>query len=121
MVLLSSFQEGWVSFRGTLSKRPSGAGLGGGGCRRLCAFRGVPAACRTLTGMQQLPDGRGPDPSSLCPANPRQHTTHITLPLQFPPSPLLLSEIGHLSAMQVTLSTAEAAEENSWPLTWLVF
>ena len=93
MVLLSSLQRGRVSSQGRLSKGPSGSMVSQ---RRLPVATCVQPCARCMQDFdrarapggvpltRQLPDGRGPDPSP-CPANPRELTTHIALPISLQP------------------------------------
>ena len=104
VVLLLSLQKGWVSFLGRLSEGPSGSMVRERGLQVAMHIKPCTHCTQDFDRARapgrvhltwQFPDGWGPDPS-LCPANPQDHTTHITLPLYFPPIPLVLSEIGHL-------------------------
>lgn len=113
MVLLSSLQRGWVSSRGRLSKGPSGS---------MVSQRRLPVAMcvqRCACCMRDFDRARAPGgvplntqlqvAGVLTPlrVQPTPGSSPHTSPCLFPSNPLLLSEIGHLSATRVTLSTGE--------------
>lgn len=83
--LVATLHKGWLSDLGWTSQGPPGSRLRERGAARghvHLAESPRPAGQGPRKGSfpRHFPDGWGPDPS-LCPANPQEHTAHVSLPL----------------------------------------